>query len=128
MLTISKKMQQVVVQYAVYHGRVDIAQYMHATFDLLAYKDNLLDFAALNNQTERALRWATQFHHFAAIQFLSQQVASVGASMAGDGVQNKSEKQKGQNVTVEVPKPAQRRHVAKLSLASHIGGGQSRIK
>ncbi|KAF0707965.1 hypothetical protein As57867_006470, partial [Aphanomyces stellatus] len=52
MLTISKKMQQVVVQYAVYHGRVDIAQYMHATFDLLAYKDNLLDFAALNNQVE----------------------------------------------------------------------------
>ncbi|KAF0717052.1 Aste57867_2524 [Aphanomyces stellatus] len=87
MLTISNKMQQVVVQYAVYQGRVDIAQYMHAKYDLLSYKENLLDFAALNDQvpmlaylqsighvgqTDRALLWAAQFGHVKTVRFLVQ--------------------------------------------------------
>ncbi|KAF0692789.1 Aste57867_16164 [Aphanomyces stellatus] len=85
LLAVSPKMQQVVVQYAVYYGRLDIAQHMHIKFDLISFKENLLDFAALNDQvemlvylqnighngqTKRSLIWAAQYGHLATVQFL----------------------------------------------------------
>ncbi|KAG9409701.1 hypothetical protein AC1031_020014 [Aphanomyces cochlioides] len=85
LLASSKKLQLVLVQYAVYFGRLDLVTTLHATLDLKSLREPLVSLAALNGQTHilkylreiqhpgdnfQALQWATESGHLTTVKYL----------------------------------------------------------
>ncbi|KAH9089934.1 hypothetical protein Ae201684P_014689 [Aphanomyces euteiches] len=87
LLASSKKLQLVLVQYAVYFGRLDLVTWLHAALDLKSLREPLVSLAALNEQTHileylreiqhpgdnfQVLQWATESGHLTTVKYLME--------------------------------------------------------
>ncbi|CAK4970986.1 unnamed protein product [Aphanomyces euteiches] len=89
-LAFSTKFRLVMVQYAVYFGRMDLVAVIHPAVDLCLFHEPLVDLAALNGHTEMikylhrighpsestaGIEWAAQNGHLTTLESLMEQIS-----------------------------------------------------
>ncbi|KAG9409702.1 hypothetical protein AC1031_020015 [Aphanomyces cochlioides] len=89
-LAFSTKFRLVMVQYAVYFGRMDLVAVLHPAVELCLFHEPLVDLAALNGHTEMTkylqrighpgestagIEWAAQNGHLTTLESLMEQIS-----------------------------------------------------